>query len=129
MDSTAASRLRRLRRRAPVQPLKQDKLAVGLLAASILLWAGLLVWLVTSFESFPDLLPLHFDAQGFPDRIGERRELYVLPAIGFVVNLLNLGGGILARNRLGMIFAAYLLWSGALLVQLLLWTALWNLVR
>jgi uncharacterized membrane protein len=102
---------------------------VGLLIGALLLMVLLFLWLATSYSGLPDLLPLHFDANGNPDRIGERREVFVLPAIGLVVNLINIAAGLVARIRFRMIFAAYLLWAGALLVQLLLWVALWNITH
>lgn len=112
-----------------VADLKEDSLGVGLLVLSVLLFLLLVLWLGSNYSSLPDLLPLHFDAQGHPDRIGERGEIFVLPAIGLFVNLVNIAAGLVARLRFGMIFAAYLLWSGALLVQLLLWVAIWNITH
>jgi uncharacterized membrane protein len=113
---------------APRAPeLKQDFLAVGLLAATVILMTGLFLWLATVYYQLPDLLPLHFDVYGNPDRIGERSEIFVLPAIGLVVNTVNIGIGLLLRLRLRMVFASYLLWSGALLMQVLLWIAALNI--
>jgi uncharacterized membrane protein len=114
---------------APSAPgLKQDVLAVGLLAATVILMTGLFLWLAMVYNQLPDLLPLHFDVHGNPDRIGDRSEIFVLPAIGLVVNVVNIGVGLLLRRHLRMVFASYLLWSGALLMQVLLWIAALNIV-
>ncbi len=109
--------------------LKQDPLAVGLIATTSLLMVTLFVWLNVSYDTLPDLLPLHFDAQGNADRIAERREIFVLPGIALVVALVNGVAGLLMHLRFGMIFAAYLLWSGALLTQVLIWIATWNITH
>jgi hypothetical protein len=114
---------------SPLALLREDSLGVGLLVGALLLMLLLFLWLATSYSSLPDLLPLHFDANGNPDRIGERQEVFVLPAIGLVINLVNIAAGLVARIRFRMVFAAYLLWAGALMVQLLLWVALWNITH
>lgn len=115
------------RRSASIPTLRQDRLALGLLVATTLALAALLLWLATSYSELPDLLPLHFDAQGNADRIGERREILVLPAIAGLVYGVNVGAGLLLRLRWQRPFAAYLLWAGALLVQVLIWLAVWNI--
>jgi uncharacterized membrane protein len=113
---------------APTVPeLKQDLLAVGLLATTVILMTGLFIWLASVYYQLPDLLPLHFDVHGNPDRVGERSEIFVLPVIGLVINIVNIGVGLLLRRHLGMLFASYLLWSGALLMQVLLWIAALNI--
>ena len=96
-------------------------------AAAILL--GLTLWLALSYNRLPDLLPLHFDAQGNADRIGERRELLVLPVIGLMIYLVNGVMGMVLRKRFRMVFAAYLLWSGGLLAQILIGLAVWNITH
>lgn len=114
---------------SPGPRLRQDSLAVGLLVGALVALGAMLLWLAATYNSLPDLLPLHFDAQGNPDRIGDRSELLVLPIIGVGVYLVNGAVGLMLRLRYQMIFAPYLLWAGALLVQILLWLALWNLTH
>ncbi|MGH2541524.1 MAG: DUF1648 domain-containing protein, partial [Ardenticatenaceae bacterium] len=80
-----------------VTNLKRDPLAIGLLATTSILLIALFIWITASYSTLPDLLPLHFDAQGNPDRIGERREVYVLPAIALVALLVNGLAGLLVR--------------------------------
>src|SRR5688572_30758643 len=100
----------------PIQGVstRRDTLALGLLLVTFVLVIGLFVWVAASYDTLPDLLPLHFDAQGNPDRIAERREVYVLPAIALVVAVMNGLVGWFVRSRFGMVFAAHLIWAGAL---------------
>lgn len=109
--------------------LKQDSLGLGLIATTVLLAAAMTLWLSNVYPTLPDLLPLHFDASGNPDRIADRSEIFVLPMISIMVTLLNVAAGLLLRLRFGMVFASYLLWGGAFMVQLLLWIGLWNLTH
>ena len=89
-------------------------------AASLAL-AGLLAMVCFRFPALPPLVPLHFGATGSPDRLGPRGDIFLLPLIGLSTLLLNgaLGSFLYTRDRV----ASYLLWGGAILVQLLVWTA------
>lgn len=107
----------------------RDVVSVLLLAAATLTLIAMVIWFNTNYATFPDLMPLHFDAQGNPDRIGERSELTGLLTIAAFVYTFNILGGLGLRLFVRMTFAPYLLWSGALLVQILLWVALWNITR
>ncbi len=103
-------------------PLWSDRLAwslVGLAAVALVLLAGVLAW---RFQGLPEMIPLHYNLQGVPDRVEPRAEVFVLPLIGLLALLLNgsLGGVAYQRQER---FVAYLLWAGALLVQALLWVA------
>ena len=66
-------------------------------------------------------MALHFDSAGNRDRLGPRGHVFVLPLIGLLTLLLNstLGGLVYPHERV----VSYLLWSGAFLIQLLVWTA------
>jgi uncharacterized membrane protein len=114
---------------AQAPALKQDVIGMVLLATTLLLMVALFLWLAATYNNLPDLLPLHFDAQGNPDRIVERREIFDLPTIGLLINLVNIAGGLLLRQRFRMVFAPYLLWAGAMLVQVLIWIAVWNITQ
>lgn len=107
----------------------RDILSVVLLAAATLTLIAMVIWFNANYASFPDLMPLHFDALGNPDRIGERSELSGLLVIAAFVYTFNILSGLGLRLFARMTFAPYLLWSGALLVELLLWVALWNITR
>ncbi|MCX8067227.1 MAG: PH domain-containing protein [Anaerolineae bacterium] len=99
----------------------QDRLALGLLTAGFVVLIALVGFLCAQFPELPPLLPLHFDAQGIPDRLGARGEIFYIPLIGFIVFFANgvLGGALYTRERL----AAYLLWGAGVLVQVLFWGA------
>jgi hypothetical protein len=102
-------------------PLWTDWLAMGLVGI-----AGLVCLLLFGYTCwrFPELAPrvaLHFDALGTPDLFAPRSQVFLLPVIG----LLSLGANVVIglpmylRDRVG----AYLVWSGALVVQALAWIA------
>lgn len=102
-------------------PIWRDRLGLALLAASLLALLALIALLCLRFPTLPQLVPLHFDAAGNPDRIGPRGHLFITPLIGLLTLALNGALGWLAYRRERMI--SYLLWSGAALVQILVWTA------
>ncbi|MFQ6101985.1 MAG: PH domain-containing protein [Anaerolineae bacterium] len=99
----------------------QDRLGLGLLAAGFLVLLALVGLLCFQFPALPWLLPLHFSAAGNPDRLGPRGQIFIIPFIGLLTLLLNgaLGGLTYRRERV----ASYLLWGGAILIQVLVWTA------
>jgi uncharacterized membrane protein len=109
--------------------LRRDGLAVALLITATVVLVAMVIWFNLNYSTFPDLLPMHFDAQGNPDRIGERSELSVLLIIAAVVYVVNITSGLSLRLLARMVFAPYLLWSGALLVEVLMWVTLWNVTR
>lgn len=99
----------------------RDRAGLALLTLTAVAVLCLFGFLSVRFPSLPRLLPLHFDAVGDPDRLGSQGQIFFLPVIGLVVLLVNGGaGGFLYRTERQ---AAYLLWGGALLVQVLLWAA------
>lgn len=107
-------------------PLWGDRWMHALLGAAAALNAALFAYICLRYQDLPTLLPLHFDALGEPDRIGPRWELFWLPAIGLVVLGANTALGALLHGRERL--AAYLLFAAAVLVQLLLAVAIWNIV-
>jgi hypothetical protein len=99
----------------------RDRLALGLLGAGILAAVALLGLLTFRYPGLDPSIPLHFDAAGIPDRFGPKVQVFITPVIGLLTLLLNgtLGGLAYQRERV----ISYLLWGGALLVQILVWTA------
>ena len=99
----------------------QDRWGQALLIGAALAVVALFGFLSARYPSLPRLLPLHFDAAGAPDRLGPRGQIFFIPVIGLVVLVVNgaLGGLLYRRERV----AAYLLWGGCGLVQVLLWAA------
>ena len=102
-------------------PLWRDRLGLALLAAGFLALLALIGYLCFQFPALPRLVPLHFNVVGNPDRLGHRGQIFVLPLIGLLALLLNGALGWLAYRRERM--ASYLLWGGAILIQVLVWTA------
>ena len=102
-------------------PLWNDRLAMGLVGLAVI--ACLLLFGYTCLR-FPELalrVPLHYGAMGAPDRFGPRLQVFTLPIIGLMTLGANLfvGMTMYLRDRVG----AYLLWGGALVVQILAWVA------
>lgn len=99
----------------------RDWLGLALLGGGALALLALVGLLCFRFPSLPLLVPLHFGASGTPDRLGPRAEIFIVPLIGLLTFLLNGALGALLYRREHL--ASYLLWSGAILVQALVWTA------
>jgi hypothetical protein len=117
-------------RRPPIWTweLWRDRAALLLIGLGLL---GLLVMFGALCFRYPELsadLPLHFDVTGIPDRISPKSELFMLPAIGLVVWLINTAAGIWLYRHVQR-GAAYLFWLGALVVQGIAGLALFNLMR
>ena len=103
-------------------PIWKDSLGLTLLGAATLALASLLATVCFRFPALPPLVPLHFGPTGSPDRLGPRGDIFLLPLVGLSTLVLNgaLGSLLYGRDRV----ASYLLWGGAILVQLLVWTAM-----
>lgn len=102
-------------------PIWQDRLGLLLLGSGMLILLALFGWLCFQFPKLPLLIPLHFDATGIPDRLESRSHIFIIPLIGLLALLLNgvLGGLAHGREKI----ASQLLWSGAILIQVLVWGA------
>ena len=102
-------------------PIWRDRLGLGLLSVGFLATLVLTGYLCFKFPTLPQLVPLHFDAAGNPDRLGFRGNIFTIPLIGLLTYLVNgaLGWLLYLRERV----ASYLLWGGAVLIQVLVWTA------
>ncbi|MDY6877606.1 MAG: PH domain-containing protein [Chloroflexota bacterium] len=99
----------------------QNRAGMALLAVGFLAVLALIGLLCFQFPTLPRMVPLHFDAAGDPDRLGLRGQIFILPLIGLLALLLNGALGWLVHQRERV--AAYLLWGGAILIQMLVWTA------
>ena len=73
------------------------------------------------------VIPLHYNVAGIVDRRGPMSQAFILPLIGLLALGANtlLGGLFYRREQM----ASYLLWGGAIIVQLLLWIGTVNLLR
>ena len=99
----------------------RDRLGLALLIGAIVLLVALFGYLSFRYPTLAESQPLHFDANGQPDRWGTRLQVFTLPFIGLLTLVANGGLGFLLYRRERM--AAYLLWSGAVGVQVLVWGA------
>ncbi|MBM4424754.1 MAG: DUF1648 domain-containing protein [Chloroflexi bacterium] len=104
--------------------LWRDRWAAGLVIAGLLLPFILLIVIAARFPTLPAITPLHYDGLGQVDRTGPPTGLLILPTIGGLAWLANgLIGAVLYALRRNDRPAAYMLWSGSIVVQLLLWVA------
>jgi hypothetical protein len=99
----------------------QDRVGLALLVVGFLAILGLTGFLCFQFPALSRLVPFHFDAAGNADRLGSRGQIFFIPLIGLLALLLNGALGAIAYRRERV--ASYLLWGGAVLVQVLVWTA------
>lgn len=98
-----------------------DRLGLALLLSALALLLLLFGYISARYGSLAELQPLHFDAAGQPDRWGTRVQVFTLPFIGLLALIANAGLGFLLYERERT--ASYLLWCGAIGVQLLVWGA------
>jgi hypothetical protein len=103
-------------------PIWNDQVAWGLVAGALGAALALNGYLAFIYDRLPAVLSLHFDVLGQPDRIGGRAELLRLPVLAAVLLALDLtlGFAVYRRERV----AAYLVWGGGIILQLLAWGAL-----
>jgi hypothetical protein len=122
MLAPARLRATRLDRVLPADRLGQWLLVGGLLGVLILFGVVMI-----SFPNLPEVLTVRYNSAGLPEEIGEKGALYRLPIIGLLAWSINGAGGLfLMSQRQPM--AAYMLWSGALVVQLFSLLALVSLI-
>jgi len=98
-----------------------DHFAHRLLLAAGVLCAAMFFYLTVRFPDLPERLPLHFDVNGNPDRLGDTVELFIVPFIGLLALSLNSVLGVVLYGRERVV--SYLLWGGAALIQGVLWVA------
>ncbi len=109
----------------------RDRYLWALLIVALVVNLGLFGYLMFEFTrvpaTLPPLVPLHFDANGDPDRIESQTALFSLAQIGLIVIVGNLGLGALMYRRERL--ATYLLAATAIAIQLLLWFAAIQIIR
>jgi len=107
-------------------PIWTDWQAQALIFAGFLINLWLFAYVCNAYQDLPRILSLHFDSLGEVDRVGERTELFMLPLIGWIVQMFDTLTGILMHPR--QTTGAYLLFVAAILVQALLWAAVVSIV-
>jgi hypothetical protein len=93
-----------------------DKTGALLLGAGLVGALLLFGWLMVQFPDLPDALAFHYNSDGLPDVVREKSALFLLPSIGLLAWMINgIWGMWMAahQQRTG----AYMLWGGALIVQ------------
>ena len=107
--------------------LPQNRLGVWLLAGGLLGVLVLFGVLMISFPNLPDVLTVRYNSAGLPEEIREKGALYRLPIIGLLAWGINGVTGLLLLAR-RQPTAAYMLWAGALVVQIFSLLALVSLI-
>lgn len=99
-----------------------DRASVSLLLLGGALVAAMLWFILIRFDAVPQTLPLHYNLNGRPDRIGTPREIFYFPLIAALITAANfaLAWSVIRFDR----FAARLLLGGTCLAQLVAWVAL-----
>ncbi len=100
-------------------PIWRDTWSVLLLLSAITLNAGLYAVLWQRFDSFPELIAMHFNVYGEVDSIAAKSEIYRLPIFGLIIWAGNAAiataivrrDRVLARTALGMALAVLVLFS------------------
>lgn len=107
-------------------PMWSDRIVWGLMGGTLATSLALFGTMAFAYPRLPERLALHFDVLGQPDRVGQRSEVLHLPvvALSMVIVDLSLGFALYRRDRV----AAYLIWAGGILLQMLTWSALYVIV-
>ncbi|MBX6753177.1 MAG: DUF1648 domain-containing protein [Thermorudis peleae] len=112
---------------SPVQVVRDDPLLRTFLILAVLLNVGLILLLLIEYNRLPQTLVLHWNANGLPDRIGDRQEIWILPIITTLVTVANLvlAWVLFQIDRM----AARFLVGLTSLVHLVTWVALFSVIR
>lgn len=109
-------------------PLWRDRAAMFLIISGLGAVAVMFGLLCFRFPALPSDVPLHFDANGLPDRISAKSGLFALPLLALLTWVFNTSAGVWLYRRVQH-EAGYLLWIGALAVAGIAGLALVNLMR
>ena len=107
--------------------LPADRLGAWLLGSGLLGVMLIFGVLMISFPDLADVLTVRYNSAGLPDEIREKSVLFRLPVIGLLVWIINGGFGILLTTNRQPI-GAYMLWAGAIVVDLLMLLSLVSLI-
>jgi hypothetical protein len=108
-------------------PLWRDRIMYAFGIIGFVLCAALFAFVCVRYASLSPRLPLHYTAEGLPDRFGPPSQAFILPFIGLLALVGNSVLGLWVYRREQM--AAYVLWGGMIFVQLLLWVGSLNLLK
>lgn len=107
--------------------LPQNNLGIWLLAGGLLGVLILFGVLMISFPNLPEVLTVRYNSAGSPAEVREKGALYRLPIIGLLAWGINGAAGLLLMAR-RQAMAAYMLWGGAVVVQIFSLLALVSLI-
>jgi hypothetical protein len=126
LGMTSFQRQMTLRSRLISFPLWTDHAGQVVLAAAIILNLALFAFLAQRYHGLPTRLPVHFNALGQVDLIGESTEILRMPFIGLIALVVNTGLAFFVHewDRI----AGYLLLAAGSLVQIVLWIAVLNIL-
>lgn len=117
----------RARQSALDRVVPSDQLGAWLLGLGLLGVLILFGVLMVSFPDLPDVLTVRYNSAGLPEEIREKSALFRLPIIGLLAWGINgVVGLILLAHR--QLLGAYMLWGGAIVVQIFSLLALVSLI-
>jgi hypothetical protein len=104
-----------------------DPVALLLIAVGVFATGAMVVYILIQYQDIPPSLTLHWNVDGLPGRVGEPREIWILPTIAGLVLLANFGlaWSIALFDR----FAARLMLGSTVAVHVVAWIALLMLLR
>lgn len=127
LGPVAATTLARVRSSRWERIFGQDRVGPGLLLAGALGALLLFGVLMVRFPNLPDALAFHYNSEGLPDVVREKTALFLLPVMGLMAWLINGVWGLWMAFR-NQRTGAYMLWGGALIVQICSYMALTSLM-
>ncbi len=107
--------------------LKTDRLGLVMLAVGLVGSVLLIGALMVRYPVLPDVLTVRYGADGTPEQVRDKTALFLLPLIGLLAWAVNGVWGLIMAARNQQI-GAYLLWGGAIIVQICSFFALVSLI-
>jgi uncharacterized membrane protein len=103
-------------------PMWGDRIALLLLILAIGINLAMFGLSAGRFPAAPAQLALHFDSAGLADRWRDKPQLFLPPLIALITLAINVGFGFWLYRREERL-AAYMLWGGAIAIQMLFFVA------
>ncbi|WP_372868388.1 DUF1648 domain-containing protein [Planomicrobium okeanokoites] len=72
-------------KKQPAMKIPKSLFAQFLDWLTILVFAAVVIFLITQFSALPDRVPGHYDGEGNVDRWGSKMELWILPLVGVLL--------------------------------------------
>lgn len=104
-----------------VPPSVRDLTFSASILASVALLALSIAYIWLKWDGLPGTIPLHFAADGTPDMLGPREDVFRIPGIGAAIFIANLGLGLALHAREQA--AARMIWATSVVVQVLVLVA------